>query len=118
MPTHSCFRVLLLSEICEALGDELQYTVLAFIPPYVIQPATLDSGTVYLLLAGTVLVFQLSTIPFWMFLGQRFGKYKGYLAYVSVFYLGIVASGRTVMCFTTARAAIMAKVKLLYLMSR
>eukprot|EP00750_Incisomonas_marina_P005029 INCI1358.1.p1 GENE.INCI1358.1~~INCI1358.1.p1 ORF type:complete len:523 (+),score=98.68 INCI1358.1:364-1932(+) len=81
MPTHSCFRVLLLSEICEALGDELQYTVLAFIPPYVIQPATLDSGTVYLLLAGTVLVFQLSTIPFWMFLGQRFGKYKGYLAY-------------------------------------
>jgi len=55
--------------------------VLAYVPIYVIRPIDLTPSFVYLILAGTVLVFQLITIPFWMFIGQRFGKYKGYLAY-------------------------------------
>ena len=72
---------MLLSEILESLGDELQYTVLAYMTPYVVVPTTFTNGTTYLFIAGTVLMFQLITAPLWTWICQRAGKWRGYVIY-------------------------------------
>lgn len=78
---NATFRVLLVSEILESLGDQLQYTIQPFVVKYVIMPVTLTYGTAYALLAGVVLICELASVPFWMFLAQKFGKWKTYLVW-------------------------------------
>ena len=62
------FRILLIGEILESLGDQLQYTILPFVVKYVIMPQDLTYDTAYTLLAGVVLICELASVPFWMFL--------------------------------------------------
>lgn len=78
---NKMFRVLLISEVLESLGDQLAYTVLPFVVKYVIQPVDLGYSTTYAILAGTVLVFELISVPLWIYLSSRFGKWKVYVAW-------------------------------------
>ena len=72
---------MLLSEILESLGDELQYTVLAYVTPYVIVPTSFTNTTTYMFIAGTVLMCQLITAQLWTWICQRMGKWRGYVIY-------------------------------------
>jgi GPH family glycoside/pentoside/hexuronide:cation symporter len=83
------FRVLLLNQLIESIGSATQFTVLPFVVSYVIDPEheldgsptpdATDEDTVYTLLGGGLLVFELLSIPFWLCLVHRIGKYKAYV---------------------------------------
>jgi GPH family glycoside/pentoside/hexuronide:cation symporter len=83
------FRVLLLNQLIESIGATTQYTVLPFVVSYVIDPEyelngdptpnATDEDTVYTMLGGGLLVFELLSIPFWLKLVHYKGKFKAYV---------------------------------------
>lgn len=83
------FRVLLLNQLIESIGAATQFTVLPFVVSYVIDPEyelngdpvsdAIDEDTVYTMLGGGLLVFELLSIPFWLKLVYTKGKYKAYV---------------------------------------
>ena len=121
------FKVLLLNQLVEAIGTSTQFTVLAFVVDYVVDPRysegiaadgtdlegtgiageigtgvdmcpggkegciTNADGHTYdttngmtTILGGGLLGFELLSIPFWLWLANKQGKYKGYLIWNAV----------------------------------
>jgi len=50
-------------------------------PIYVIRSTTFDDSTMYIILAGAVLLFQFLALFMWLWLSNRFGKWNAYVAY-------------------------------------
>ena len=84
------FRVLLLNQLIESIGAGTQYTVLPYMVDYVIEPeynadgskmedAPYSSATVFIMFGGSLIVFQLVSIPLWLRLVSAVGKYKAYI---------------------------------------
>ena len=78
-----------MNQLIESIGAATQFTVLPFVVAYVIDPEhdlngdpvpdATDEDTVYTMLGGGLLVFELLSIPFWLKLVNTKGKYKAYL---------------------------------------
>jgi GPH family glycoside/pentoside/hexuronide:cation symporter len=77
---NSTFRVLLICEILQALGEQLQYAVLPFVVKYVIMPQSLSYSNMYSVLAGLVIVVEIVFVPFWIHIASRYGKYNAFIA--------------------------------------
>merc|ERR1719376_719105 len=70
------FRILVVSDIVEAVGSDLPFIVMPYITKWVIGEARMSSGLSFSILAGINLGSRLITIPLWLYMTRIFGKVK------------------------------------------
>ena len=73
------FRLLIVSDIVEAVGGELPYVVLPYLTKWVIGESSMSSSLAFSLLAGINLLTRLFSVPLWLHIAKKIGKVKAYI---------------------------------------
>mmetsp|Transcript_107273 Transcript_107273/g.218898 ORF Transcript_107273/g.218898 Transcript_107273/m.218898 type:complete len:744 (+) Transcript_107273:143-2374(+) len=70
------FKFVLISELSEAFGAHMPFTVLPFFVRVVLGNACLDPSLSFSLLAGVNLGTRMLSLPVWIYVGKRIGKFN------------------------------------------
>eukprot|EP00753_Platysulcus_tardus_P005251 PLAT1307.1.p1 GENE.PLAT1307.1~~PLAT1307.1.p1 ORF type:complete len:696 (-),score=298.09 PLAT1307.1:49-1890(-) len=73
------FRLLIVSDVVEAVGGDLPFVVLPYITRRVIGEDRMESGTLFSILAGVFILVRLICLPAWLWAADKFGKYRAYV---------------------------------------